>query len=327
VTALVPDDSDLITTDGGIAVANLQAQISGLSAWADRARSGHARPPAAAQAFLVDLLLLRGRMLGRVADYEEAAGLAEHLVHDAPDDGTAWLARARTRATFHLFAEALADLDAAERRGVDRAASDPERAAILQAVGCSTEALVLCRAAAEHRPDFTTLGALAVLEGERGELADAEALFAAARRHYRDVSPFPVAELDFRRGLMWLRERDLPAARVWFDAAVRRVPAHAPARGHLAEVEAALGAVHAAIEHLHAVVASSDDPEYSATLAVVLTDAERTEEAEHWRHIAAARYDELSARHPEAFADHAADFWRTVGDPQENRAPRVPVRV
>ena len=45
-----------------------------------------------------------------------------------------------------------------------------------------------------------------------------------------------------------------------------------------------------------------------------------TEEAEHWRIIAAARYDELVPRHPEAFADHAADFWLTVGgDPQRGR--------
>ena len=47
------------------------------------------------QALLVDLLLLRGRMLGRIADYERAAELAERLVRDASDDGTAWLARAR----------------------------------------------------------------------------------------------------------------------------------------------------------------------------------------------------------------------------------------
>ena len=126
------------------------------------------------------------------------------LVRDAPDDGTAWLARARTRATFHRFAEALADLDAAGRRGADRAALDAERAAILQAIGCYAEALVLRRTAAERRPDFTTLGALAVLEAERGEVAEAERLFTEARRRYRGVSPFPVAELDFRRGLMWL---------------------------------------------------------------------------------------------------------------------------
>lgn len=33
-------------------------------------------------------------------------------------------------------------------------------------------------------------------------------------------------------------------------------------------------------------------------------------EAGQWRDIAAARYDELSQRHPQAYADHAADFRR-----------------
>jgi hypothetical protein len=45
----------------------------------------------------------------------------------------------------------------------------------------------------------------------------------------------------------------------------------------------------------------------------VLRAAGRLQEAEQWRTSAAARYDELVARHPEAFVDHAAEFWLTVG--------------
>jgi tetratricopeptide (TPR) repeat protein len=297
-------------------VANLHAQIGGLTARLPTAPSVLAAgaPPAVAEpVLLVDLLLLRGQVLGRIADYERADELADVLVRDAPDDGTAWLARARTRATFHRFAEALADLDAARRRGADRAAVDAERAAILQAVGCSAEALMLRRDAALRRPDLTTVGALAVLQAERGEVTEAENLFTEARRRYRAVSPFPVAELDLRRGHMWLGQHDLLGARRWFNAAVRRVPAHAPALGHLAEVDAALGAPDAAIDRLRPLVGSSDDPEYAATLAGLLTDAGRPREAEQWRASAAARSDELILRHPEAFADHAAEFWLTVG--------------
>jgi tetratricopeptide (TPR) repeat protein len=252
-------------------------------------------------------------VLGRVADYERAAELAEALVRDAPDDSTAQLARARTRSTFHRFPEALADLHAAGRYGAARAELDAERAAILQAMGCHAEALALRRTAAQRRPDFATLSALAVLHAERREVPEAERLFAAARRHYRGVSPFPVAELDLRRGLMWLGERHLPMARARFDAAVRRVPAYAPAVGHLAEVDAALGGLEAAIDRLRPLAVSSDDPEYAATLAGVLGEAGWPLEAEHWRSNAAARYDELVRRHPEAFLDHAADLWHAIG--------------
>ena len=91
------------------------------------------------------------------------------------------------------------------------------------------------------------------------------------------------------------------------------MPAYAPALGHRAEVDAALGARDAAINRLRPLAASSDDPEYAASLASVLSGAGQPVEAEQWRMSAAARYDELVVRHPEAFVDHAAEFWLTVG--------------
>jgi hypothetical protein len=119
---------------------------------------------------------------------------------------------------------------------------------------------VLRRDAARRRPDFATLGALAVLEAEHGNATEAERLSTEARRRHQGVSPFPLAELDFRRGLMWLRECDLAAARACFAAAVGRVPAYAPALGHLAEVEAALGDRDAAIDRLRPLTVGGDQP-------------------------------------------------------------------
>ena len=282
---------------------------------------------------LVDLLLLRGQVLGRIADYERAAELAEALVRDAPDDGAAWLARARTRATFHRFPEALADLDAAGRRGADRAALDAERAAILQAVGCYAEALVLRRTAAERRPDFATLGALAVLQAERGEVTEAERLFTEARRRYRGVSPFPVAELDFRRGLMWLGERRPPRGPCLVRR--RRAPgaclcpgAGPPRRGRRGPRRRAKPPSTACALWPCPATTPSTRPPSPACCA----SAGRPQEAEQWRVSAAARYEELVARHPEAFAHHAADFWLTVGGDRSeglrllNAGPCEPLR-
>jgi tetratricopeptide (TPR) repeat protein len=302
-------DREPVTTDGTIAVANLHAQIAGLAARACPVPPGQAAASlaVATRALLIDLLTMRGEVLGRIADYELAAKLAEQLVCDAPDNGTAWLARARTRAIFHRFVEALADLDAAGRSGLDRATVDAERALILQAAGFYWHALVLSESAAKRRPGFAAVGALAVLQAERGEVTAAERLFAEARCCYRDISPFPIASLDYRRGLMWLGEGDLPATRAWFDAAQRRVPAYAPALGRLAEVDAALGAHEAAIGRLRPLVSSSDDPQYAASLARVLSAAGHRREARKWRFSAATRYGELVLRHPQAFAHHAPD--------------------
>ncbi|HEX3309897.1 MAG TPA: tetratricopeptide repeat protein, partial [Streptosporangiaceae bacterium] len=309
--------------NGTIAVANLHAQIAGLAARARPAPPGQAAAPlaVAAQALLVDLLTLRGETLGRIADYEHAAELADELVNDAPEDGRAWLARARTRATFHRFAEAMADLETAGQNGLDRATVDAERAPILQAVGCYWHALVLCEEAAKRRPGFTTLGALAVLQSERGEVTHAEPLFDQARRCYQDISPFPLASLDYRRGLMWLGQGDLPAARSWFAAAQRRVPAYAPALARLAEADAALGHPRDAISRLRPLVSSSDDPHYAASLARVLGAVGCHREARRWHDRAAARHAELILRHPEAFAHHAADFRPDAAEPSARFAP------
>jgi tetratricopeptide (TPR) repeat protein len=301
-------DAELTTTSGVIAVINLEAQINSL---ASQVTSG--RLAVSQRADLIDLLSLRGHILGRLADYERAAALAEQLVCDAPADGLAFLARTRTLATFHRFGEAAVDLDAAERFGLERAVLEAERATIFQALERYDKAFALRRNAVERRPDFAALGALAGLQAERGAIAEAEHLFSEGRRRYQGVSPFPVAQLDFQRGLMWLEQGNFPAARAWFDAAQGRVPAYAPALGHLAEVEAALGEREAAITRLRLLAISSDDPEYPAQLAGLLSAAGQAQEANQWRGRAAARYDELAARHPAAFADHAADFWLTTG--------------
>jgi tetratricopeptide (TPR) repeat protein len=301
-------DVEPVTTSGAIALRNLHAQIDGLAAQVTAGRLG-----VEGHASLVELLLLRGQLLGRIADYERAAALAEQLVRDAPEAAAAVLARARARATLHGFAAALADLDTAETLGAARAALQAERAGIVQALGRYDEALALRQQAAERRPTFATLGALAGLQAERGEIIEAERLFAEARQRYQEVSPFPLAQLDFRRGLMWMEYGDLDAARSWFAAAQRRVPAYAPALGHLAEVDAALGQCEIAIAGLRPLAEASDDPEYAGLLAGLLSESGESREAGAWRARAAARYEELLGRHPAAFADHAAEFWLGAG--------------
>lgn len=300
-------DTEPVTTSGVIALLNLHGQIEGLES-----QAAGGRLTVIQRANLIDLLSLRGQLLSCIADIERAATLAEQLVGDAPTEGLAFLTRARTRAAFHHFAEALADLSVAERLGSERTALEAEGAAIFQALGRYDAALVLRRNAVKQRPDFATLGALAGLQAERGKIAEAEGLFRESQRRYQGVSPFPLALLDLQRGLMWLEQGELHTARAWFSAAQSRVPGYVPALGHLAEVEAALGEYESAINRLRPLAVSSD-PEYAGLLAGLLSKTGQGDEAGQWRSKAAARYDELVARHPAAFADHAAEFWLTVG--------------
>ena len=186
------------TTNGTIAFANLAAQIDGLEL---HAVQGWLTSRSWAE--LVDLLIMRAHVLGRIADYERALALAELRLREASAEGLSFLSLARARGSLHLFKEALSELDVAEQLGIEDAAAQAERAAILQAVGRDDEALVLRRAAVERRADFESVAGLAALHAERGETAEAEPLFDESYLRYRGVSPFPLAQLEFQRGHMW----------------------------------------------------------------------------------------------------------------------------
>jgi tetratricopeptide (TPR) repeat protein len=208
---------------------------------------------------------------------------------------------------------ALTDLDTAAALGGDSDDLDAERAGLYQALGRYDEALEIRLPAANTSPDFSTLGALALLHGERGELDQAECRFTAATRRYRGTSPFPLALLEFQRGKLWIENDDHRRARAWIGTAARRLPEYLPAQGHLAGLDADRGETVAAIARLRPLALSSDDPDYATQLARILIDDGQTEEARTWRDKAESRYDELLANHEAAFADHAAEFWLTIG--------------
>jgi tetratricopeptide (TPR) repeat protein len=297
------------TTAGVIAMGNLDARIEGLAGQAARGRL-----TGGGWGELVELTALRGHVLGRVDEAERAAALAEVFVGQAPGDPQSRVARARLAALFHRFPVAWTDLDEAAALGLDRRSLDKERAALCQAVGRYDEALALHQHALSQRRDFTALGTLGAYHAERGEVAEAERWFLAAKHGYRGVSPFPLVVLEFQCGQAWLSKRDLARARIWLESAIHRLPAYVPAQGHLAEIDAAEGRSAVATGRMHRLALQSDDPRYAAQLARILAEREAGAEAEFWRARAAAGYERLMARHPEAYADHAAEFWLTVGD-------------
>src|SRR5262245_1601702 len=167
----------LPTTDGAIALSNLQAQIA-----AEERLARYGPLTVSQRAAIVELLLMRGQFLGRIVDYEHAETLAEQLVGDAPSDGRAFLARAQARTTLHRFAAALADLAEAERLGVNSDRCAAVRATIFQASGRYDEALAIRQHLTQARPDIRSLGAEAALRAERGEIDEAERLFGNAQR-------------------------------------------------------------------------------------------------------------------------------------------------
>jgi hypothetical protein len=305
--------TEVVVTHGTIALRNLEAQIEGLqpeAALHDATEGERVR--------LIELLALRGSILGAIADYERAQELADRLARGAETSAAAFFARAQVRTVFHRFADALGDLQVAERLGADADTVNRERAAVFQGLGLYEEALAIRVEAARRSPSFESLGALTTLLAERCDTERAAWLHAESVRRYRGSSPLPLATLNFQLGVMWMREGDFDRARKQLTSARRYVAAYVPAQGHLAEVEAELGDVKSAVALLYPLATTSDDPDYAGQLARILADAGSAEESHYWRQRAAARYDELIELHPEAFADHAADFWLGAGaEPQK----------
>jgi hypothetical protein len=313
------------TVPSDTAVHNLNARIGLLETQLRAPGQSATKEAQGRRDLLIGLLMTRAQILGHLADYDRALELAEQGGRERPDDPAALVTRARVRERLHMFAEALADLDAAVARGASETSIETVRAAIFAAVGRDGEAAQLLARHNATYPDLYSLGAEAIGAARAGDMARAEALFSKARAAYRDVSPFPPAWLDFQQGRLWHDRRDLARARPFYEAARVRVPEFAAAVAHLAEIEATTGpdGRTRAIALLRPLVASSDDPEYIGDLSQLLAaDGRDPAEAARLRKVAEQGYDRLLARHRAAFLDHAARFWLGPGaDP--TRAARL----
>jgi tetratricopeptide (TPR) repeat protein len=294
-------------TSGRIALANLSASIDSL----ERRRS-------AAASFeellaLSKLLFVRGDLLGRIADHDRAELMAVEAIALSLDSARTLYIRAQLAGRFHRFEEATQLLDYARAAGYAVHEVDAERAALLQARGRYSEALALRRRLAEDDPGIHTLGALASLLAEMGEWAAAESRYAAALDADEGASPIPCSQLLFEWGVSAMRCGDLDRAEAIFAELAAIMPGHVPARGHRAEVALARGQLDAALALVRPLLQISDDPEYRATYAEILAargDRGAVTEAER----AATAYELLLARRPEAYADHAAAFFTSVGN-------------
>ena len=292
------------TTDGDIAVGNLDAVIGGQE---QRIKAMPWDP--ALRAGLVEVLLTRGQFFGNIADYERASELAEALVRDEPKRPDSWMARASTNATWHKFPQALADLDAAEKAGAMPAAVRSARSSILAATGKLDEAWQLAPNDGSLAGRSIALATRGLLEGELGRLPDAEGDLQAARLRYGDVSPLPLAWMDALQAALYEKNGERAKARAHYTRANRILPLYARAASHLAAYETAARAV--AI--LEPVAKRCDDPEVHAALGDALRRTGKAAESQAELAKARERYEALLVSHREAFADHAARFWLGPG--------------
>jgi tetratricopeptide (TPR) repeat protein len=287
-------DSTINTTSSAIAIANLDQQIR---------QAGN-------EIGVEELLLVRSRFLGDCEALDRASALGEKRYAT----GRELLLRARTRSAVHRFADALADVEAAERTRAKPNEIAALRAAILVAIGRATEVIPQLEANLLRHPGFSSRSALAVAYAAVGRIDDADELYAEALSSLNTTLPFPYASIYFARALMWSEQGgDQARAELLYAQALKYVPEFVTANIHLAEIEALRGDSESAIELLENVVQSSNEPEARALLGVLHL---RTGDSKRGsREIAEARtsYELLLSRDPLAFADHGAEFYLGPG--------------
>jgi len=295
-------------TSGRIALANLSSSIECL----ERRRAEGARFEELAT--LSDLLFLRGDLLGRIVDHDRAETVAEEAAASCPATVNALVIRARLAERFHRFEDAQALLDRATFSGGTNPKIQATRAALLQATGNFADALELRNRLTLEDYGIHSVGALATLMAEMGQWAQAEALYVKALRADNGASPLPCAQLLFEWGVGAMRCGELERAEEIFVQLEGILPAHVPGRGHRAEVALARRQLDVAVALVEPLLAISDDPEYVAIHAEILAAGGNSAQATREARRAAAAYESLLARRPEAYADHAAAFFMGVGD-------------
>ncbi len=298
------------TTSEAIYLANLDARIS------EYRRVSLARPSAALRTALASALYHRFKIIGKLDDAERAMELLDAAVLEEPDEPSHRLLRATVFSAFHRFVEAEADLAVAAKSGKSPEIAQAQREIDL-ALGRYDRLTEEFNPSIAPTGEFYELVHRADLALMQGDLASANVLFRTAQIQYRDVSPVPLAWLHVQRGIGSLRYGDAQTALPFFAAAHERMSHYYLATEHLAEVLTALKRFDEARALYVDVIAQTGNPEFLAALAALEHAAGNAAAAALRNAEAKSAYAALYARHPDAYAQHYAEFLLDAAEPAQ----------
>ena len=298
-------------TAGELAVRNHESFLNRcwyvLRRWPDR--------PATAEQIL-DEERRRSDLLGDTSALDRLGTLASELHAKRPSSPDTHLIAAKVASLLHRFAAAREHLDNSAQWGAAESDISRIRRSIEQAVGENLPAVLAWRQeiaeTTEALQDLVPLGALLA---DIGEFEEANRTYERAIRQYRDLSPFALAWVCFQMGVLWGEAMPAPdhdRAAFWYRQAIAYLTGYARARVHLAELHLETEEYDAAEDLLLSVV-DNGDPEIPWRLAQAMAAQRRAEEAERYCKAAQTAFETLLSRHELAFADHAAEFYLSIG--------------
>lgn len=303
--------SPVQATDGVIAAINLRSTLA--QSWS-RFWQAPLRPGIAEA--LIEQEQLNAQYLGDLDAFDRLEQLASHLLRIDEGSARTALINGQVAASTHRFSDARGFLARAGERGCPAEATDRLEMSIDQACGVSLEPLLERRlrlaAHSGRLEDWVPLGSLLA---DLGEFDEAERAYCRGLGAYSDVSPFAVAWVCFQLGVLWgerVPQAQTERAARWYAKAIEYVPGYVKARVHLAEIRLSENCAPQA-RALLVPALPSGDPEVSWRLSDVALALGRSAEAETLSEAARSGFERLLARHPLAFADHAAEFYAGSG--------------
>lgn len=265
---------------------------------------------------IVDEEQYRVQFYGDVTALDRLVALEYRISSEALKSADICLIAARIASTVHRFSEATNYIRNAEALGASDVLCEQLALSIDQAIGRNLDnVLALRQRIARTNQSIQNLVSLGALLADLGEFDDADRAYRKAIQNYRDVSPFALAGVCFRLGLLWGETafpRQSDQAAHWYTRAISYFPNYSHARVHLAELHLSAGRLDEA-QALLDPIAASNDPEVAWRLAEIHSAKDDAEAAT--RHLEAARiaFNDAIHRHELAFADHGAEFYLSAG--------------
>jgi hypothetical protein len=300
------------------AASTYLAHIQGRLQIADQQLQSGSQSPAQALAH-AGLLYQRYQILGSMADLDQAFARAKALAAAPEPSDDALLLWATLAAYMHEFPHAeraLAQI---------KAPNSPAKLQLLaqmQTARGQTEHAPINAAELSVGREFAELVHRAGQCVDKGDLDCATQNYHQAQFVYSDSAPFPLAWLHTQQGIALLRFGYPEWALRFFDAALARMPGYYLAAEHRAECLGLTGKLEQARTTYLEVIeqtggAAAGNPEFMAALASVEAQLGNVEQAGQWRSHASAGFASRLAQYPNAYAQHAVDFYMEINDLEE----------